>query len=189
MARMSRCRRGKDRARGGGPSGRCSIADQNRWAACERMSKLESSGSSTASNEPSGGSSLSQRRWFAPPSGTIACHPSGARRNSPPANLGRSRSYRPGKAGATAAPTDRTVDRASGAQKMACWSKGFCGSAAKRQPPLPSELRYRARSLVADQGLIVSLVLAIAAKPFPGNIRRFRFFGVWISFVGSPIST
>ena len=184
IARISRCRRGKDRANGAGPRGRRSSADQNRRAAFERMSKLESSGSSTASNEPVGRSSLNKRRWSAPPSGTMACHPSGAGRNSPPSSLAISKACPLETTEQTAPRTGSTVDRASGAQKIVCLSKAFCGSAAKGQPPLLSEIvRRPARSLVADKRLIRSLVLVIAAEPLPGNIRCFYSLGVGINFL------
>jgi len=76
------------------------------------------------------------------------------------------------------ARTDSTVDSTSGAQKMACWSNLFCGSAAKRQPPLLSEVvRHRAGSFAGGQGHIVPLVPAIAAQPLPSYVRSFCFLG------------
>lgn len=181
---MSRRRRWKGRPRRGGPRGRCSSANQNRCAACERMSKLESSGSSTANNEPLPGNSCSQSRWFAPARGTIACHPSAARRKSPPGSPASSRPYRLEAAGATIPRTGSTVGRISGAQKIACLSKAFCGSAAKRQPPFVSEIvGYPARLLVARQGLIVSVVLAIAAQAFPGNVHRFCLLKICVGLL------
>lgn len=164
--------------------GRRSSASQSRRAARTRTSKLRSSGRSTATDEPSGGSSASQRRCFAPPSATTACHPSGAQRSSLSASLLKSRSYRLDAAERTAARTGSTVDSTSGAQKMACWSNVFCGSAAKRQPPSLSEvIRRRAGSLAGGQGHIVPLVLAIAAQPFPGYVHSFCFLGVRIGFL------
>ena len=124
----------------GGPRRPFSSADLNRWAVRKRISKLESSASSTVSIDPLAGSSGNQRRWRTPPNGTIACHPSGARRNSPPATPVTSNLYGPTCAPAVVARNDRTVDRASGAQKIDCLSKAAWGSAAKREPPLLSEL-------------------------------------------------
>jgi len=46
--------------------------------------KLRSTGRSTPTDEAPDGSSLSHGRCFAPPSATMACHPSGAQRSSPP---------------------------------------------------------------------------------------------------------
>lgn len=141
-------------------------------------------GRSTATDEPSGGSSASQRRCFAPPSVTMACHPSCAQRSSLSTSMLEYRSYRLDAAERTAARTDSTVDSTSGAQKIACWSDVFCGSAAKRQPPsLSKVVRHRAGSFAGGQGHIVSLVLAIAAQPFPGYVRSFCFLGVRIGFL------
>lgn len=160
---MSRCRVWIGRARGDGPRGRCSSARQKRCAACDRMSKSRSSGRSTTITERLDGSSLSQRRCFAPPSGTMACHPSGARRSSLPDSLPRSRSYRLDDFKAVAGWTDSTVDSASGAQKMACLSNAVRGSAAKRKPPLPPEvIRRRVGSFAAGQDLIVSFIRKVA---------------------------
>lgn len=146
--------------------------------------EMRSSGRSTATDEAPDGSSLSHRRCFAPPSATMACHPSGAQRSSLPASLLKSRSYRLDAVVRTAARTDSTVDSTSGAQKMACWSNVFCGSAAKRQPPLLSEVvRHRAGSFAGGQGHIVPLVPAIAAQPLPSYVRSFCFLGVRIGLL------
>lgn len=84
------CRVPIDRLRGDDPTGRCSSANPKRCAACKRMAKLRSSGKSNTIIVPLGGSSVSQSRCFAPPSGTTACHPAGASRNSLPVRSAKS---------------------------------------------------------------------------------------------------
>lgn len=55
MINRKRRRRWYESARGGVPRRRPSMADQNRCAACSRMSKLASSGNATESGEPLAG--------------------------------------------------------------------------------------------------------------------------------------
>jgi len=161
---MKRWRRWRGSVSGGVPRRRPSIADKKRRAACKRISKLASRRSSTANSESPSGITGRQRRWIAPPSGTIACHPSGPRRNSQPGTTVRSRLYCSVSPGEDASRSDRTVDRASGAQKIGCLSKGFCGSAAKRKPPLLSKSLCRvAQSLRVLKALIITLVVGITA--------------------------
>lgn len=92
----------------------------------------------------------------------MACHPSGASRSSQPARSAKSSSYGLDAVGQIAVRIVSTVDNASGDQKTACWSNACSGSAAKRQPPLPSEAIRRA-GLFAPEGLEVCLILTIAA--------------------------
>src|SRR6266850_4886349 len=114
----------------------------------------------------------------------MACHPSGARRSSPPAILARSRRCRPENTGTTTLRTGSTVDRASGAQKIVCLSKVFCGSAAKRQPPFVPEIVSRAiQPRGSGKGSIVLMVFAIAAQPLPGNVHRFCLLEVGVGLL------
>ncbi len=171
---MNRRRRSRGSARGGVGRRRPSIADKKRRAACKRISKLASRRSSTANSESPSGILGRQRRWIAPPIGTMACQPSGPWRNSPPGTPVRSRLYRPASSREDAPRSDRTVDRASGAQKIGCLSKALCGSAAKRKPPFQSKSLCRvAQSLRALKALIISLVVGITAEPLPSNVHQF----------------
>ena len=169
---MNLWRRWLGSTRGGVPRRRPSLASQKRRAACKRMSKLASRHSSTANGEPLAGIVGSQTRWVAPPSGTIACHPSGARRNSAPGTPGRSRSNCPISLGKVTSRRAKTVDKASGAQKIGCLSKASCGSAAKSQPPLSAKSFSRnAQSLRTIEALVVILVFGIAPEPLPSDVH------------------
>src|SRR5436309_3268131 len=80
---------------------------------------------------------------------------------------------------------DRTDGRASGAQKIGCRSNAFWGSAAKRQPPFVPEIVGGAIQPRGNgEGSIVFLVIAIAAKPLPGNVRGFRLFEIGVISFG-----
>jgi hypothetical protein len=171
---MNRRRRWRGSARGGVGRRRPSIADKKRYAARKRISKLASRRSSTANSEPPAGILGRQTRWRAPPSGRMPCHPSGPWRNSPPGTPVRSRLYRPASPREDAPRSDRTVDKASGAQKIGCLSKVLCGSAAKRKPPLqPKSLCRVAQSLRVLKAPIITLVVGITAEPLPGYVHRF----------------
>jgi len=161
---MSRRRRWRGSARGGVGRRRPSIADKKRCAACKRTSKFASRRSSTANSESPSGILGRQRRWIAPPSGRMPCHPSGPWRNSPPGTLVRLRLYWSISPGEDTSRRDRTVDKASGAQKIGCLSKAFCGSAAKREPPLLSKSLCRAaQSLCIFKVPKITLVVGITA--------------------------
>ena len=148
----------------GVPRRRPSIADKKRCAARKRISKLASRRSSTANSEPPSGILGRQTRWRAPPSGRMPCHPSGPWRNSLPGSLVRSRLYCSPPPKEDASRSDKTVDKASGAQKIGCLSKAFCGSAAKREPPLQSKGLCRAgQTLCLPKALIISLVVGVTA--------------------------
>ncbi len=161
---MKRWRRWRGSARGGVPRRRPSIANKKRCAACTRISKLASRRSSTANKDALSGMLGRQTRWMAPPSGRMACHPSEALRNSLPVTLARSRLYCSLPPKEDASRSDKTVDRASGAQKIGCLSKAFCGSAAKREPPLLSKSFCRAaQSLCILKVPKITLVVGITA--------------------------
>jgi len=164
MVKMKRWRRWRGSARGGVGRRRPSIADKKRRAACKRISKLASRSSSTANKEPLSGILGRQTRWMVPPSGRRACHPSGPWRNSLPGTLVRSRLYCSPPPKVDASRSDKTVDKASGAQKIGCLSKAFCGSAAKREPPLLSKSLCRAaQSLCILKVPKITLVVGITA--------------------------
>ena len=164
MIKMKRWRRWRGSARGGVDRPRPSIADKKRCAARKRISKLASRRSSTANSEPPSGILGRQTRWRAPPSGRMPCHPSGPWRNSLPGTLVRSRLYCSPPPKEDASRSDKTVDRASGAQKIGCLSKAFCGSAAKREPPLLSKSLCRAaQSLCILKVPKITLVVGITA--------------------------
>ena len=119
-------------------SDRFPSAAHSRCAASK--SKSASSGNSMTSGAPLAGSSRSQRRCVAPPSRIIACQPSKACLRWASDSLLRSRSYGRPTTAELASPILSMAGSASGAQKMVCSLKAWCGSAAKRKPPSQSKL-------------------------------------------------
>ncbi len=179
---MNRRRRWPGSARGGVGRRRPSIADKKRCAARKRISKLASRRSSTANSEPPAGILGRQTRWKAPPSGRMPCHPSGPWRNSLPGTLVRSRSYCSPPPKEDASRSDKTVDKASGAQKIGCLSKAFCGSAAKREPPLLSKSPCRA----AQSLRILEVCVSFLGSPI--HIRHDSIFPLRVIKKGSAIA-
>jgi hypothetical protein len=188
MASAIRWRLCADSAGSDGPGRRPPRADHSRCAARERTSNSASSGSSRISNVASVGGSLSHSRCVVPPNRTTACHPSDARRSSAPVSLVRSNSYRQASIDERT-PAGSTVGRTSGAQKMACVSKGWRGSAAKRKPPSLSEffLAQRSRRPATLQRAVIFTIVEIATKTLPGEVSCFGTLQACIGLRRSPI--
>jgi hypothetical protein len=188
MASVIRWRLCADSAGSGGPGRRPPRADHSRCAARERTSNSASSGSSRISNVASVGGCLSHSRCVVPPNRTTACHPSDARRSSAPVSLVRSSSYRQASIDERT-PAGSTVGRTSGAQKMACVSKGWRGSAAKRKPPSLSEffLAQRSRRPATLQRAVIFTIVEIATKTLPGEVSCFGTLQACIGLRRSPI--
>src|SRR6478672_10644636 len=164
------------------------MAHQNRCAACRRRSELASSGNSIESGAPLAGIADRKSRCFEPARTTTPCQPSGPRRNSPSPSLVKSRAC-PASLAAPNCRSDKTVERVSGAQNIDCWSNACSGSAAKRQPPFFSELvRCPAGLRGRCQIFELSLVFAITAEPFPGDVGYFCLFEVCVILLRSPIN-
>ncbi len=134
------------------------------------------------------GGSLSQTRCATEPTRRMACHPSEARRTSPAARSSRGGGASKASTGDEVAATGTTAGRTSGAQNTVCSPKDPCGSCAKADAPFPPKLRrYFALGAVGDHRLVVPLVVDIATKTFPGDVRDVSILQAFVRLRRPPV--
>lgn len=162
------------------------MARHSRWAACARTSKSESSGSTAVYDMLTVGGSASHRRCSAPRIRRTACQPSDARRRSPTV---RSMGPTPSTSeDDTDRPIGTTVGRASGAQKIVCVLNDPCGSCAKAEAPSPPETgRHMMDASGPDHLLVVTPIVRIATKVFPGDAGDFGILYALVRLWRSPV--